>query len=375
MTDKKRILVVDDSANEIRLLIELLKTDYAVIAATSGEKALELMEGEHQPDLVLLDVTMAPMDGYETCTQLLAKRPHLPIIFISANTHTEEILKGFHCGGMDYITKPVDPTILTTKIKIALQQIVQQQTLQAKRKEATALAKSAMTNASDLAVILNFLRNGVRLKDEQVLAENLISSVKAYELECCVQLRTDQHTINLSSGLLQPLEQELLTRSANMHDRLIATGKRLIISYESISLLIKNMPIENAKRCGELRDYLTSLTENAHNLNIKITSENLASSQRHEVIASTLIESQQTLEKIQLFQHEHKQNSIKIMDEMVTEIETNYLTLGLNEEQENTITTIIQKSVQNALEHMEQGLKIDADLQKITQNLGKLGQM
>ncbi len=380
MTDKKRILVVDDSANEIRLLIELLKAEYAVIAATSGEKAIELLEGENQPDLVLLDVTMAPMDGYETCGHLLAKRPHLPIIFISANTQTDEILKGFACGGMDYITKPVDPTILTTKIKLVFQQLAEQQLLITKRKEASAMAKSAMTSAADLGVILNFLRQGITLNNKQALAEQFIDALKAYDLEGCLQLRDEkqdeeQLITNLSSNVLQPLEQEILNRAANMQDRMITTGKRLIVNYETVSLLIKNMPIDNPKRCGELRDYLTSLTENAHNLNIKISAENSLSSQRHDVIAKTLWDSQQTLEKIQLFQQEHKQNSLKIMDEMVTEIETNYLTLGLTDEQESTITTIIQKCVNNALQHMEKGLKIDADLQSITNSLGRLGKM
>ena len=375
MTDKKRILVVDDSANDIRLMIELLKTDYAVIAATSGEKAIELMQGENQPDLVLLDVTMQPMNGYETCTHILAKNPDMPIIFISANTQTDEILKGFTSGGMDYITKPVDRDILATKINLVLQKIDEQNKLIAKRKEASALAKSAMSSAADLGVILDFLRHGITLNDKHALAEQLLSAIKKYDLEGCLQLRDNQKITNLSSGVLQPLEQEILNRSSHMQDRMISTGKRLIVNYESVSLLIKNMPIDNAKRCGELRDYLTSLTESAHNLNIKISAEDLLSFQRNHVIEQTLAESQQTLEKIQLFQQEHKKNSLKIMDEMVTEIEMNYLTLGLNEEQENTITSIIQKSVNNALQHMEKGLKIDADLQNITASISKLGNM
>lgn len=372
MPNRKRILVVDDSANEIRIMLELLKPHYAVLAATSGAQAVELVAAEHQPDLVLLDVTMEPMDGYQTCVKILEQKPNLPIIFISANTETAEILKGFESGGIDYITKPICPELLLTKIKLALQQQTHINKLAAKKQQASSAALSAMNNAADMGILLNFAREGINLKTHYNLTNQLIVALKSYELEGCIQLRLNGETINESTGILQALETELLTRASEITQRLTSLGKRLIINYESISILIKNMPTEHVARCGELRDQLSSLAENAHNLSELLSHKNMREHLRHSAISAILVEAQQMLGNIQVFQKQHKENSVKIMDEMVTEIETNFLTLGLSEDQENTITNTIQKSIHSALQHMEQGFKADADLKKITDSLGRL---
>jgi len=160
---KKRILIVDDSANEIRILMELLKDDYAILAANSGEKAIALAQGENKPDLVLMDVTMEPMNGYEACTELLKLNSDLPVIFVSANDSTEEILKGFDVGGIDYITKPISPEILSTKVKVALEQVELNRTLSAEKDQASGLVMSALQSAGNLSVVLGFLRKGLKV--------------------------------------------------------------------------------------------------------------------------------------------------------------------------------------------------------------------
>lgn len=113
------VLIVDDEPKNIQLLGNLLKENgYEVEFALNGEKALEWI-GSKPFDLVLLDIMMPEMDGYEVCKKIKAdiSKQHIPIIFITAKTEIEDIVKGFETGGSDYITKPFKVPELLARVK------------------------------------------------------------------------------------------------------------------------------------------------------------------------------------------------------------------------------------------------------------------
>jgi len=120
--DKPTILVVDDTPDNLTLVSNLLKGDYRVRVAISGEKALKIALSENPPDLILLDVMMPVMDGYEVCQQLRsnALTAHIPIIFLTAKSEVEDERKGLSLGASDYITKPISPPILEARVKTHL---------------------------------------------------------------------------------------------------------------------------------------------------------------------------------------------------------------------------------------------------------------
>lgn len=117
--DKLKLLVVDDVPDNIQVISDLLKKDYQVKAATSGELALKLCVSAHQPDLILLDIMMPKMDGLEVCKRLKAsaKTQHITIIFLTALDQTEDIVKGLELGAVDYITKPINPQVVKARVK------------------------------------------------------------------------------------------------------------------------------------------------------------------------------------------------------------------------------------------------------------------
>ena len=117
----KRILIVDDEPNNLQLLRQILKEDYSLAFAKNGIEALAAVE-KHLPDLVLLDIMMPEMDGYETCERL-KKHPataDIPVIFITAMTDVEDESRGFEVGGVDYIAKPVSAPIVQARVKTHL---------------------------------------------------------------------------------------------------------------------------------------------------------------------------------------------------------------------------------------------------------------
>jgi len=120
---KDKVLIVDDNPENLMLVVNILKESYTVIAATDGAKALEHIFQEDKPDIVLLDIIMAGIDGYEVCRKIKSNpdTEHIPIIFITALEEEADILKGFDLGAVDYVTKPFEPKILKARVKTHLE--------------------------------------------------------------------------------------------------------------------------------------------------------------------------------------------------------------------------------------------------------------
>ncbi len=118
-TEKATILVVDDTADNLSLMSNLLKDKYKVKIANSGGKALQIAASDSPPDLILLDIMMPGMDGYEVCERLKHNpgTSHIPVIFLTAKGEMMDERDGLELGAVDYITKPVSPPILMARVK------------------------------------------------------------------------------------------------------------------------------------------------------------------------------------------------------------------------------------------------------------------
>ncbi len=119
MATKKKILIVDDTPLNIKILNNLLKNEYQISIATNGADALKRANSENRPDLILLDVMMPEMDGYEVCRQLKAKEKlrHIPILFITAKGEVKDETMGLELGAVDYIIKPFSPAIVIARVR------------------------------------------------------------------------------------------------------------------------------------------------------------------------------------------------------------------------------------------------------------------
>jgi len=121
MQSRSTLLIVDDTETNVDILVELLSDLYEIVVALDGERALEILE-EQKVDLILLDIMMPEIDGYEVCKRVKQNEKiyDIPIIFITAKTDEESIEKAYEVGGMDYITKPFKPKELFARIKTQL---------------------------------------------------------------------------------------------------------------------------------------------------------------------------------------------------------------------------------------------------------------
>lgn len=117
--EKPTVLAVDDIPDNLSIVLNILKEDFRVKAANNGEKALRIARSESPPDLILLDIMMPGMDGFEVCRLLKADSAtqEIPVIFLTARTETEDEKFGLDLGAADFISKPINPAILLARIK------------------------------------------------------------------------------------------------------------------------------------------------------------------------------------------------------------------------------------------------------------------
>ncbi len=117
-----KILIVDDNRQNIELLVNLFENQFRVVPAISGERALKIAKSGHPPDIILSDILMPEMDGYQFCAALKddpATR-HIPVLFVTAVSEIMDATKGFEAGAVDYITKPFHPPMVLARVNFHL---------------------------------------------------------------------------------------------------------------------------------------------------------------------------------------------------------------------------------------------------------------
>nr|WP_319494057.1 two-component system response regulator [uncultured Desulfobacter sp.] len=166
---KRTILIVEDSPENIDVLAGILKKDYRLKIATNGEKALNIMAQPEFPDLILLDIQMPGMDGYEVC-RTLKQNPatrKIPVIFVTALSSVQDEETGFAAGGVDYIIKPVSPSIVRQRVKTHMALYDQNRILEEKVTQRTRQLENAFLRIKDGSLeTIHILSKAAEYRDE-----------------------------------------------------------------------------------------------------------------------------------------------------------------------------------------------------------------
>jgi len=209
------ILIVDDSAENLAVLNELLQPIYRVRIANSGEKALQVAVSDPKPDLIMLDVMMPGMDGYEVFTRLRADPStcDIPVIFVTAMDSTEAEMRGLEAGAVDYITKPVVPLLVLARIHTQLElkqahDYLRNQNSFLEAEVARRMGENQLTQ--DVSILA--LAHLAETRDPET--GNHLRRTQGYVHALADHL---QHHPRFSA-LLTPANITLLTKSAPLHD-------------------------------------------------------------------------------------------------------------------------------------------------------------
>jgi PleD family two-component response regulator len=163
--DKPLVLIVDDVPKNLQVLGNILrKKDYNIAAATSGKQALDMVE-KVLPDLILLDIMMPDIDGFQVCEKLKgSKRSNdIPVIFLTAKTGTEDIVKGFEVGAVDYLTKPFNSAELLARAHTH----IELKKARDKERELIFKLKDALTKVKQLSGLVPICSRCKKIRDDE----------------------------------------------------------------------------------------------------------------------------------------------------------------------------------------------------------------
>ena len=217
---KKTVLVVDDTPDNLALMSDLLKDEYKVKVANNGERALSIAQSDSPPDLILLDIMMPGMDGYEVCRQLKAHSltQDIPVIFLTAKAEVEDERMGLELGAVDYLTKPISPPIALARVKNHL------------------LLKSSADFLRDKSV---FLEKEVALRTQEVMAVQDVTILTMASLAETRDSETGNH-IRRTQFYVKALADKLKT-----NPRFSA-----ILTESYIDILFKSAPLHDIGKVG-----------------------------------------------------------------------------------------------------------------------------
>ncbi len=251
-TKKNVVLVVDDTPDNLSLMSGLLKDDYKVKIANSGERALKIAASDSPPDLIMLDIMMPEMDGYEVIKRLKAgqKTADIPVIFLTAKADTEDERYGLELGAVDYITKPVSPPIVMARVKTHL----------------------ALKQARDFLKDRNeYLEAEVRRRTEEIVA---IQDVTILALGSLAETRDNE-----TGNHIRRTQMYLWTLANHLkeHPRF-----RMFLSDKNIQSLYKSAPLHDIGKVGVPDSVLMKPG--------KLTDEEFAVMKEHALLGKRAIE-------------------------------------------------------------------------------------
>ena len=369
MNGNYSILLIDDESMTFDLVEDALAANYQVNYAPSGEAGLEMMRAE-RPDVVLLDVEMPGMGGLEVCQRIKAdgELGGATVIFVSAADGLDDRLKGYEAGGDDYIVKPFYGEELRTKVKVAIDKIDQAKSLKHDASSAFQTAMTAMTASGELGRILQFLRHSFTCESYEEVASQVIEAVSDYGLSCSLQIRGEFGNLFASDkGQASPLEEELLARMVEQ-DRIFDFGHRTAFNYPHMSLLIKNMPRDDPDRYGRIKDNVALLVEGA-DARIDSLDESMKLRAQRAILRKMMERSEDVLISFKMQYGDNKEKNMAVMDTLSANMEETFMSLGLTEEQEETMLRMVQKAVDDSLALYEEGFEIERQLEAFVEDV------
>ncbi|MEM5550954.1 response regulator [Pseudoalteromonas neustonica] len=368
-----RILAVDDEPFNLEIIEELLENDFDLKMASSGPECLSVVE-DYDPQVILLDVSMPKMNGYEVCTKLKENpnTAHIIVMFVSARGTVEERMEGYSVGAEDYIVKPFGHEELRLKLKNLNQIIIDKENLEQQVEEATSTAFNAMANSSEMGQIVNYIENIALINEVDILAQALVSCLSSFDLQSNIEFRfiSDDPQHFALRGVCSPIVIELFDMLKSK-GRLHEFSHRILVNYEFISLLILNMPDHDQDKHGRIRDhvcFLVSVTE--QQLKAILTRKKLEQQETklNEVVDMVHSKFHGLMDLL----NENRLSNEAVFKRLQEELEERIPTMGLDEDQEIFIYQKVDRTIQNSVAREDSVKNVKAAFQEIEQDLAQL---
>lgn len=377
MPDRPIVAIADDNPVVRETLAAALEARYIVRQFDSGWALLDGI-APGPVDLLLLDVEMPGLTGYETCRLLRhgAALADVPVIFLSAHAQPEDRMQGYAAGGNDYLTKPCDFDELEAKIVLAIDGHRRARGLASAVAELSDAASLTAEMMGEVGVVLEFQRDLTHCETLEAVGAAIVTALGRFGLEGCMRLTTQRSLLCRSVvGAASALEVSLLDHLASRPDPRISTfGQNLGFSFEGVTLLVRCPAWTATPDTPQTRDAMGRARDNIALLVEGTIARLRALDAEHEARqlsgARTLIamtrEALVDIEAVELALH-HELDGV--FEAMRDEFEMRFPQLGLTADQEDSLAGILTRHRARALVVLARGQAVQARLHGLVEQL------
>jgi DNA-binding NarL/FixJ family response regulator len=358
---KGKILVLDDSDNYERELANVLQEYFFVVISKTQEDAQAIIEF-WIPDVLVLDIN-DPKLGIGACKSLRAL-VDIPIIFASPDQSLATQIDVFEAGATDMLSKPVLAQALIHKVDQAI--AVQQQRL-ADREEKQQLQTMAMgflSNLGQSGILMNFVRESIRCKTFDELAEKLVIASQELGISCFGEIRgPNGYSVQFrSSGDTSPLESSVIAQLSSM-GRIFQFKSQLVVNYPQVSMVAFNLPLDSEDDVGKIRDNIAILAETTDALceNVQVRQ---SASAHAEQLQFALMQANSAAVVLRDTMKLTMMDTRILLQELEDNINRAHSWLGTTNDQERAISSMMDESIQKTLERIS-AADIDEQINKV----------
>jgi CheY-like chemotaxis protein len=354
MNSDLKILAVDDDKVSQKMIGRALANEaFSVSYADNGVDGLQKAQDD-LPDLIILDVEMPGMNGYEVCEKLRStdNTRCIPVVFLSSHSTLRERMQGYEAGADDYLVKPFEAVDLVAKLKILGRYREEQKTLQSQIALAEKTARIAMTGSSELGIAMQFVEKSYAYHNFHDLGESLLHVCQQFELNGVLSILNDDEYLWFSiDEAIKPLEKEMI-EMVDRQQRFVDFGQRTIINFSSLSLLVRNMPLDDMERYGRMKDLLPVLLS-AVDSKVKAIQADIALSQQSEELMRSFGQVRSRLYYLAQTLIRNQHDSAELLHKMVIDLNTDLLRMGLEDDQEAYILHRIDSAIEDAKQQLD----------------------
>ena len=370
--EKIKILIIDDEPFNIEIIQHFLSDSYTLIAAENGESGLQILENDQAIEIILLDVSMPNMSGYEVCKRIRANNSwdNTAIIFVSACGSIDERMEGYKSGGDDYLVKPFEKDELKVKLQLISRYKNDKKQLNNSLQYATNTAMESMTGNSEMGLALRYSDSSFKAASYSELTNNLIDTL--HQLNLCVAIRLEHNETYewyQTNGEPSPLEKELIELIA-AKERIFSFDNRSQFNFGKINLLIKNMPLEDENKYGRYKDLIPFLLDSS-NARLKSIDDSKTLAD-HARLKTVISEVHDLLNHEKAYILEGQTASHDMLDDMVRALEARIPFMGLDDDQENCLINIIEDKIEAAAKASDIKVRSEEIFSKIMTMLNSL---
>ena len=342
-----RVLVVDDDPDLCELMQDALSDEYDIQTCSEGSEVRSRCE-QWKPAIVILDVFLNKNNALHICQDVVENVEHPPMFLVISGQNTlEQRLDSYNYGGDDFLAKPFQISELKAKVATLCQFYKQRADLHTTNEYATKTAMNAMAEAAQYGGVLRFFNDMYKADNVEKIKTSFFRLMNEFGLKSSIQFRMhDTQTFDYTGAECSPIEMQIYD-NLNIEGRIIPFSNRVLVNGLFVSFIVKNMPIDDDVTHGRLKDILATLVEG---LNSKISDL-----QRLNLLRQTASEVAACSQRLSDVMNHHEGFIMTAMSHVISEINSSFNVLDLNEEQEKFFTNLAENiinSVESSFVHI-----------------------